>query len=92
MIYLKYFDLKYLLLAGPENSCKAKEGNPFGPFWDTFNIDFVGSEFYGPLHYDTYHQEMAKQWHDKYPADSWPILAFTGNDFECIFLHCIVSI
>lgn len=68
-------------MAGSENSCKAKEGNPFGPFWDTFNIDFVDSEFYGPLHYDTYNPEMAKQWHNKYPAASWPVLAFTGNKF-----------
>lgn len=63
---------------GNDNNCNAKEGNPFGPFWDTFNIDFVGSEFYGPLHYDTYHHSMAEKWNKKYPANKWPILAFTG--------------
>lgn len=60
------------------NTCNAKEGNPFGPFWDHFNIDFTGSEFYGPLHYDTYHSDMTKQWNKKYPATNWPVLAFAG--------------
>ncbi|RZC41605.1 GDP-fucose protein O-fucosyltransferase 1, partial [Asbolus verrucosus] len=54
-------------VVGSSNECNAKEGNPFGPFWDTFNIDFVGSEFYSPLHYDTYHHNMAKQWLKRYP-------------------------
>lgn len=61
-----------------EKSCSAKEGNPFGPFWDTYNIDFVGSEFYGPLHYDIHHSDMAKHWGQKYPPQTWPVLAFTG--------------
>ncbi|XP_026277927.1 GDP-fucose protein O-fucosyltransferase 1 [Frankliniella occidentalis] len=61
-----------------EKSCNAKEGNPFGPFWDTFNIDFVGSEFYGPLHYDIYHSDMASRWAENYPPGEWPVLAFTG--------------
>lgn len=57
---------------GTEKSCSAKEGNPFGPFWDTYNIDFVGSEFYGPLHYDIHHSDMAKRWDEKYPPQTWP--------------------
>ncbi|CAH1368326.1 GDP-fucose protein O-fucosyltransferase 1 isoform X1 [Tenebrio molitor] len=65
-------------VSGSSNDCNAKEGNPFGPFWDTFNIDFIGSEFYSPLHYDTYHHDMAKQWLDRYPPNKWPVLAFTG--------------
>ncbi|KAK4879986.1 hypothetical protein RN001_008132 [Aquatica leii] len=63
---------------GDVNSCKAKEGNPFGPFWDTYNVDFVGSEFYGPLHYDTYHHDMSKKWKQQYPPELWPVLSFTG--------------
>ncbi|CAK1549858.1 unnamed protein product [Leptosia nina] len=61
-----------------ENSCNAKSGNPFGPFWDTFSIDFVGSEFYGPLNYDAYNKQMIKKWLDKYNPSKWPVLAFTG--------------
>lgn len=61
-----------------ENSCNAKSGNPFGPFWDTFNINFVDSEFYGPLNYDIYNTAMMDKWKIKYPPDQWPVLAFTG--------------
>ncbi|XP_077289932.1 O-fucosyltransferase 1 [Arctopsyche grandis] len=59
-------------------TCNAKEGNPFGPFWDTFTIDFAGSEFYGPLHYDVHRGTMVEQWNEKYPPEKWPVLAFTG--------------
>ncbi|XP_070170424.1 GDP-fucose protein O-fucosyltransferase 1 [Polyergus mexicanus] len=69
----------YSLRTGSEEkSCNAKQGNPFGPFWDTYNIDFVRSEFYGPLHYDVYHTNMKVQWRKHYPAATWPVLAFTG--------------
>lgn len=60
------------------NSCNAKDGNPFGPFWDTYNIDFVSSEFYEPLNYYIHDSEMAKKWKMKYPSNIWPVLAFTG--------------
>jgi hypothetical protein len=57
---------------GDGNGCNAKEGNPFGPFWDTFGVDFVASEFYGPLHYDIYHHDMSVKWNEKYPSHKWP--------------------
>ncbi|KAK7792073.1 hypothetical protein R5R35_003548 [Gryllus longicercus] len=65
-------------MRGESGGCNAKEGNPFGPFWDTYDVDFVGSEFYGPLHYDTYHHDMSTKWNEKYPPSEWPVLAFTG--------------
>jgi peptide-O-fucosyltransferase len=59
--------------------CNAKDGNPFGPFWDTYGVDFIDSEFYGPkLNYDVYHHSMGERWNEHYPSDKWPVLAFTG--------------
>ncbi|KAF2366620.1 GDP-fucose protein O-fucosyltransferase [Trinorchestia longiramus] len=60
------------------DSCNAKEGNPFGPFWDTFSVDFVNSSFYQPLTYDVHHGDALQGWQAKYPAAEWPVLAFTG--------------
>ncbi len=61
-----------------ENSCNAKEGNPFGPFWDEFDIDFVKSETYGPLHYDVHNTKVAADWRERFPPEEYPVLAFTG--------------
>lgn len=67
------------LSGSTKKDCHAKEGNPFGPFWDEFNIDFVGSEFFAPLHYDAWHTpRLIDKWNEKYPASEWPVLAFTG--------------
>lgn len=67
------------LSGSTKKDCHAKEGNPFGPFWDEFAIDFVGSEFFTPFNYDTHHSpNMVDKWHAKYPAADWPVLAFTG--------------
>lgn len=74
---------------GSGAGCNPKEGNPFGPFWDTFGVDFSGSEFYSPLHYDTYHHNMAELWNEKYPPKQWPVIAFTGKLFVC-FLQSFV--
>ena len=43
-------------------ACHAKSGNPFQSFWDTYAIDFVGSELYGSagLHYDVSYSESAE--------------------------------
>lgn len=54
------------------------QGNPFGPFWDTFNVEFVDSEFFGPLNYDVHHGRMSEKWNEKYPPNKWPVIAFTG--------------
>lgn len=62
----------YVARGSKSTGCNAKEGNPFGPFWDTFDIDFVGSEFYNPLHYDVHHSNMVEQWNSKYNPSDWP--------------------
>lgn len=67
------------LTGSTKRDCHAKEGNPFGPFWDEFSIDFVDSEFFAPLHYDVIHSpNTIGEWRKKYPADNWPVLSFTG--------------
>lgn len=74
-----YMARKGLEGAGYEESgCNAKNGNPFGPFWDTFNIDFVNSEYYEPLNYDVHHGNMGEKWNEKYPGNKYPVIAFTG--------------
>ncbi|XP_050544412.1 GDP-fucose protein O-fucosyltransferase 1 isoform X2 [Daktulosphaira vitifoliae] len=78
---------------GEKEGCNAKFGNPFESFWDTYSIDFSSSEFYSPLNYDVYHQNMANKWNDKYPPTEWPVLAFVGAPAsfpiqkENIYLH-----
>lgn len=61
-----------------ENTCNAKEGNPFGPFWDTFSIDFDDSAFYGPLHFNTHDKQNAKNWAERFPVDKFYVMAFSG--------------
>lgn len=67
------------LSGSTKKDCHAKEGNPFGPFWDEFKIDFIGSEFFAPLHYDAWHTpDLIDKWNEKYSSKEWPVLAFTG--------------
>jgi len=67
---------------GESRSCNAKDGNPFGPYWDHFGIDFDDSAFYGEkgLYYcrpgDSY---MIERWKNVFPASEYPVLAFTGT-------------
>jgi len=61
-----------------EESCNAKEGSPFGPFWDNFNINFNHSELYGPLHYDVHHGDTVQAWRKRFPPSRYPVIAFTG--------------
>nr|CAG4643796.1 EOG090X02RM [Lepidurus arcticus] len=68
----------YMTRGKSNADCNAKEGNPFGPFWDTFAVNFTNSELYSPLNYDVHHHDMAVRWAEAYPPDKWPVLAFTG--------------
>uniref|UniRef100_F6PLX9 GDP-fucose protein O-fucosyltransferase 1 n=2 Tax=Ciona intestinalis TaxID=7719 RepID=F6PLX9_CIOIN len=58
-----------------KKSCPAKSGNPFGPFWDNFKIDFPASEGF-PTH--LHFHSSKKEWDSVYPATSHPVLAFMG--------------
>lgn len=57
-------------------SCPAKVGSPFGPFWDSFNVDFTGgSELFPPgLSYG----DPGEKWDSKFPPQHHPVLAFMG--------------
>ncbi|CAF4340400.1 unnamed protein product, partial [Rotaria sordida] len=58
-----------------ERSCHAKDGNPFGPFWSYFNIDFDDDIYFQPLFYDIINPNS---WNTKYPSTKYPVLAFSG--------------
>ncbi|XP_043192443.1 GDP-fucose protein O-fucosyltransferase 1-like isoform X1 [Amphibalanus amphitrite] len=64
----------------PTDPCAAKNGNPPGPFWDTYGIDFVSSELHSPLSYDLWNVAgEAERWRRRYPPHRWPVLAFAGS-------------
>ena len=54
------------ITAAGDGGCNAKDGNPFGSFWDTFSIDFDSSEYYSPLEYDTLRPGVAREWNDRF--------------------------
>ncbi|CAF3116547.1 unnamed protein product [Rotaria sp. Silwood2] len=58
-----------------KKGCRAKDGNPFGPFWSHFNIDFDDDVFFQPLFYDII---TANNWNTKYPSIEYPVFAFSG--------------
>lgn len=48
--------------------CQAKEGNPFGPFWDHAKVDFVDDVFFGSQitnGFDISAKDTKKQWLEK---------------------------
>merc|ERR1712018_860287 len=61
-----------------KNSCEAKQGNPFGPYWDKFDIDFDHNAKYGPLGYDMDFGHHKTTWIENFSADRFPVLAFIG--------------
>ena len=65
------FDLREFLPQGfcytyrQDSSCMMKEGNPFGPFWDNFKVDFDSYVEYGAgLNYEASSQN-ARKWNER---------------------------
>jgi len=53
--------------------CPAKEGNPFGPFWDNFNVTFGQSKSHR-LNFNG----AADQWESRFPKWTNRVMAFMG--------------
>jgi len=79
-----------------QNSCNAKDGSPFGPFWDHFNINFDKSEMFAPLNFQTSPSSLAG-WKEMFPPSTHPVLAMTGApasfpvQAEHVGLHSILQ-
>lgn len=55
------------------NSCPAKDGSPFGPFWDNFGINFDRSKFF-----DLSFQTGARRWEANFPTGENFVMASMG--------------
>ncbi|XP_021947847.1 GDP-fucose protein O-fucosyltransferase 1 [Folsomia candida] len=70
----------YMERGSGEKSCDATKGNPFGPFWANFKVDFIASEIFGPnLQYSVkFDSDGKNNWEKRYNGKEWPVLAFVG--------------
>ena len=48
------------------NKCAMKEGNPFGPFWDHFGINFDGYFDHPGILWNSYRKQVADEWRERF--------------------------
>ncbi len=64
---------------GDTQSCGAKEGNPYGPYWNKFKVNFDKDLKFAPLSYDMENEENRNEWLRKFSKEKFPVLAFTST-------------
>lgn len=52
-------------LGGNKQSCEMKFGNPFGPFWDEFSVEFDRSQF-TQMAYRITIETVLHRWQERY--------------------------